>query len=111
MWDVFFCLFLDCDRVRQENCVWSFPILDMSTSYYLDTSVASLILDGELWSPRYEPQLSLTCSSLEEMALHPCVTRIKLAYKWSQEFKLDGGRLLITPSVKLELLSAPQVSF
>ena len=82
------------------------------SAYYLDTSVTSLILDRELWErapeklPRY---VSLTCSSLDEMALHPSVTHIKLAYKWSQEF--NGGRLLMTPSVKLELLSAPQVSF
>ena len=86
------------------------------SAYFLDTSVAGLILDGELWTrspeklPRYYPELSWACSSIEEMGVHPTVNRIRLAYEWSQEFKQSGGRLMITPSVKLELLSAPQVS-
>ena len=87
-------------------------------AYFLDTSVAGLILDGELWTrspeklPRYYPELSwASCSSLKEVGDHPSVQRVRMAYEWSKEFKHSGGRIMITPSVKLELLSAPQVSF
>ena len=83
-------------------------------AYFLDTSV---IFDGELWTrspeklPRYYPELSWACSSLKEMGVHPTIERIRLAYEWSKQFKHSGGKIMITPSVKLELLSAPQVSF
>lgn len=66
-------------------------------AYFLDTSVAGLILDGELLhrSPtklvNYMPELSFACSSIEEIRAHPSVQRIKLAYNWSQGFKQSGG--------------------
>ena len=50
-----------------------------------------VILDGELWEqaleilPRYLPKQSLKYSSLEEMAVHQSIERLKVAYKWSQD--------------------------
>ena len=56
--------------------------------YYLDTSVAGLILDGELFSRAPEkmttfmPKLKFT-STKADLEAHSRAERIKLAYKWS----------------------------
>ncbi|MCG8624230.1 MAG: hypothetical protein MJE68_19825 [Proteobacteria bacterium] len=47
---------------------------------------------------------------MKEMGIHPTVERIRLAYEQSKNFKCSGGRITIALSVKLELLSEPQVS-
>ena len=84
--------------------------------YYLDTSVAGLILDGELFSRAPEkmtmfmPELKYT-STKADLETHPGAERIKLAYKWSRDFLGGGGRLMITPTARVELMSAPQVSY
>ena len=43
------------------------------------------------------------------MAVHPSIKRIAAAYKWSKQFKAKGGKLLITPTVGVELTNSPQV--
>ena len=83
--------------------------------YYLDTSVAGLILDGELFSRAPEkitfmPELKCT-STKADLEAHPGAERIKLAYKWNRDFLGGGGRLIITPTARVELMSAPQVSY
>ena len=84
--------------------------------YYLDTSVAGLILDGELFSRAPEkmaafmPELKFA-GTKAELEAHGGADRIKLAYKWSREFLGGGGRLMITPTARVELISAPQVSY
>ena len=86
------------------------------SAYLLDTSVAGLILDGELHSrvphvlPRYMSELRFSCSSTSDMALHPSVKRVMAAFEWSKAFRAKGGRLLITPTVRVELDCAPQVN-
>jgi hypothetical protein len=70
----------------------------------LDTSVAGLILDGELFSRAPEkmntfmPELKYT-STKADLEAHPgAEERIKLAYKWSRNFLGGGGQLIITPT-------------
>lgn len=84
--------------------------------FYLDTSVAGLILDGELFSRAPEkmaafmPELKFA-STKAELDAHAEADRIKLAYKWSREFLGGGGCLMITPTARVKLISAPQVSY
>ena len=93
--------------------------------YVLDTSVASLILDGELWSRepglvvRYHtdlqatllrPDLKMVLSDLEQTHT---VKRSMSAWKWAQDMiknqETTGVRLVVTPTVQSELTSAMQV--
>ena len=94
--------------------------------YILDTSVATLMLDGELWSREpgrlvcYHTDLQatllhqdskMTLSDLErtsstvQWAIH--------AWKWTQSLiqtqKNTGTKLLVTPTAQNELLDALQV--
>ena len=86
------------------------------SAYFLDTSVAGLILDGELHSrephllPRYMSELGFSCSSTSDIVSHPSVQRVVAAFEWSKAFRARGGRLLITPTVRVELDCAPQVN-
>ena len=93
--------------------------------YVMDTSVASLILDGELWSR--EPGLLVRYhKDLEASLLHPdskmvlrdleqthTVKRSVSAWKWAQDVVENQGttgvRLVITPTVQSELTDAMQV--
>ena len=95
-------------------------------SYILDTSVAKLILDGELWSR--EPGLLVRYhTDLQATLLHPdskmtfrglegtsfTVQRAINAWKWAQNViqtqQGTGTKLLVTPTVQNELLDALQV--
>ncbi len=94
--------------------------------YILDTSVAGLMLDGELWSR--EPGLLVRYhKDLQTTLLHPdskvtlsdlegsssTVQRSVHAWKWTQSIiqtqKNTGTKLLVTPTVQNELTDALQV--
>ena len=89
-------------------------VVCVMASYFLDTSVASLILDGELFKRRpdlmyrYMPELANSTS--EEVRQHDSIQRVIAAYGWCKQFTASGGKLMITPTVMLELMSAPQVT-
>ena len=86
------------------------------SGYYLDTSVAELILDGELWSrepgklPHYMSELQYVCPLLSKMSSHKSIERVVSAHRWSVDYWPGKGRLFVTPTVKVELLSAPQAN-
>ena len=85
-------------------------------AYFLDTSVASLVLDGDLFHrepeniTRYMSDVRFSCKSLEEVGEHKSVLKTVAAYNWAKKFVEGGGRLLLTPTVTTELLLAPQVT-
>ena len=73
--------------------------------YFLDTSVASHVLDGDLFHrvpeniTRYMSDVRFCCKSLEEVGEHKRVRRTVAAYNWAKKFVEGGGRLLLTPTV------------
>ena len=85
--------------------------------YLLDTNVATLILDGELWkrSPstmmRYRPEFKAAlqeATNYEDAPKHNSVlSRSVQAYKWA---KKQTEPLILSATVNMELDFAPQVS-
>ena len=91
------------------------------TKYLLDTSVASLILDGELWT-RYPSALVNHKADVQAKLFHgrkprtldglpakvKSLSRSINAWKWAE--LVAPGSIYITPTVQNELTIAPQVS-
>ena len=90
------------------------------TKYLLDTSVASLILDGELWT-RYPSALVNHKADVQAELFHGreprtldglpakvSLSRSINAWKWAE--LVAPGSIYITPTVQNELMIAPQVS-
>ena len=79
--------------------------------------MAGLILDGKLYSrepeklPQYMSELLYSCPTVADFTGHPSVKQVEAAYQWSKDLKANGGRLLITPTIRVELVSAPKVKF
>lgn len=92
-----------------------------SVTYLLDSSVATLILDGELWVR--EPytllghrkelwlQLEQTKISLDQLEVRSTTLKRSLAaYRFMEQRQASGARpLLITPTVGLELSRSKKV--
>ena len=96
--------------------------------YVLDSSVANLVLDGELWERcpcalvpyKIELQAALFCveGGREQRKIGDIVPhtqhlpRAISAYKWARGLQKAGNTnaLFITPTVGNELMRAPQVS-
>ena len=92
-------------------------------AYVLDTSVASLILDGELWTRepgvlvgyKKDLQTSLfhtekkkTLTDLQQESMY--LQRAVNAHAWAKSVIGTGRtKLLLTPTVQVELALAPQV--
>ena len=94
----------------------------MAKLYILDTSVAGLILDGELWSREPErvvpyhkdldAALAHTRSNMRLSDLTYSSSTVKRAldaWKWAEAIKQKDQRLVITPTVRAELMEAGQV--
>lgn len=94
-------------------------------NYVLDSSMASLILDGELWGRcpsslvghKVELQAALFGNEGRKLSELPQATgylpRATNAYSWAKgvvEQAADMDVLFITPTVRNELMRAPQVS-
>ena len=85
------------------------------THFFLDSSVATHILDGELWtrSPQkvvgYRQELKYSTWSLKDIENEECVAQAPLVLKWARETCGGGGKLCISLTVKMELSCSPQV--
>ena len=87
------------------------------THYILDSSVATHILDGDLWSRkpakivRYRTELQYSHFPLDQWAEKEDSIKLAVAaLKWAQDMSVGGIKLWITPTVKNELSCAPQVT-
>ena len=96
--------------------------------FVLDTSVASLILDGDLWE-RYPSVLLGYKADLQAALFHqeeeskrrmlkdlptysPYLQRAISAHNWSKKILSDGSpKLLLPPTAQVELAMASQVSW
>ena len=87
------------------------------THYFLDSSVASMVLDGDLWrrDPQrlvsYKPELKFSSHLLFQMEeKEEAVRSVVRTHSWARSVSQGDIRLWITPSVKAYLMLAPQVS-
>ena len=90
-------------------------------SVFVDTSFASLVLDGELWQrspsslaihrPAVAEALRLSRTSTEVERINFYIRRCVLAYTYAAKRKAEGlPPLLLPPTVLYELRFATQVS-
>lgn len=100
-------------RIRTPRRMYSALDLASTTIIFVDTSLASLIMDGELWS-RSPADLRLYRGDISIFDPEPAKNSLNLkrsivAHSWAQSFG-DSPNLRITPRVWQELASARQVS-
>ena len=92
---------------------YTLGLIDM-THYILDSSVATHVLDGDLWSrkpatiTRYRTELKYSQFPMERWE-EDCIKFAVAALKWARDISVGGIRLWITPTVENELSCAPQV--
>ena len=86
------------------------------THYILNSSVASHILDGDLWSRqpakivRYRSELLYSRFPMDRWPEEEESIKLAVAaVKWAKDMAVGGIKLWITPTVKNELSCAPQV--
>ena len=86
------------------------------THYFLDSCVATHILDGDLWRrkpqklPIYRTELRFSQYRLHQMPeKEGCVKLALQALEWAEDTSSEEIKLWITPTVKTELMCAPQV--
>jgi hypothetical protein len=95
--------------------------IKMAKLYILDTSVAGLILDGELWSREpgrvipYHKDLGAALAhtgpnmSFSDLTRSSSIVKRSLdAWKWAETVNQKDERLVITPTVRAELMEAGQ---
>ena len=100
-------------RTRTPRRMYSALNLASTTIIFVDTSLASLVMDGELWS-RSPADLRLYRGDIGIFDPEPAKNSLNLkqsiaAHSWAQAFG-GSSNLRITPRVWQELASARQVS-